>query len=269
MGVKGEIPMHRGRIFWGVIIITAGILLLLDRLGLLPASFNAIFWPLMLIVLGVSFLLGPVFGRGSFKTEQLSVPLDNSTVAEILLNHGAGRLQLHASDMPGVLLEGSFRGETRHEVRRSGNTAFVKLSSEVIITPFMGHYDRSWDIGIARSLPIQLHLQGGASENDLDLTDLTVTQLHIETGASSTRVRMPAAAGFTRVKVESGAASVNISIPESAAARIHTSGGLSSVSVNTQRFPRVDGYYQSPNYETASNRIEMHLEMGVGSIEVH
>jgi hypothetical protein len=260
--------MHRGRLFWGVIIITAGVLLLLDRLGLLPVGFGAIFWPLVLIALGVSFLFGPVFGRRSMRTQQLSVPLENSTSAEIKLNHGAGRLQLRATDMPGVILEGSFRGETNQSVNRSGTTAHVKLSSEVVIVPFMGHYDRSWDIGVARSLPIKLHLQGGASDNHLDLTDLQVTDLDIETGASSTQVRLPAAAGFTRVEVESGAASVNLSVPAGVAARIHTSGGLSSISVDTQRFPRTNDYYQSPDYEMAANRIEMHLEMGVGSIEV-
>jgi hypothetical protein len=259
--------MHRGRIFWGIIIITAGILLLLDRLGLLPAGFNAIFWPLVLIALGISFLLGPVFGR-SQRTEQLSVPLESSSSAEIILNHGAGRLHLRSTGMPGVLLEGNFRGETTHDVRHNGSNTVVTLRSEVVITPFMGPYDRSWDIGVARNLPLKLRLQGGASDNELDLTELTVTDLHIETGASSTRVRMPAAAGFTRAKVESGAASVNIFIPEGVAARIRTSGGLSSISVDTQRFPQTNGYYQSPNYETAENRIEMNLEMGVGSIEV-
>jgi hypothetical protein len=259
--------MHRGRIFWGVIIIIAGSLLLLDRLGLLPAGFNAIFWPLVLIALGVSFLLGPAFRR-SQRTEQISVPLENTSTAEIVLNHGAGRLHLRSTDMPGVLLEGSFRGETTHDVRHSGSNTVVTLRSEVVVTPFMGPYDRSWDIGVTRSLPLKLHLQGGASDNELDLTELIITDLHIETGASSTRVRMPAAAGFTRAEVESGAASVNIFIPQGVAARIRTSGGLSSISVDTQRFPRTDGYYQSPDYETADNRIDMNLEMGVGSIEV-
>jgi hypothetical protein len=261
--------MHRGRLFWGIIIITAGVLLLLDRLGLLPANFNAIFWPLVLIALGFFFLLGPVFGRRSRRVEQLSVPLENTASMELKLNHGAGRLLLHATDIPGVLLEGSFRGEMTHEVRRSGDRTYVKLNSEVFIGPFFGPSDRTWDIGVARSLPIKLHLQGGASDNNLDLTDLVVSEVHIETGASSTVVRMPAAAGFTRAEVESGAASVVIHVPEGVAARIRTSSGLSSINVDTRRFPRTNSYYQSPDYETAENRIEMNLEMGVGSIEVH
>ncbi|HSV84963.1 MAG TPA: DUF5668 domain-containing protein [Levilinea sp.] len=261
--------MHKGRIFWGVIIITAGVLLLLDRLGLLAAGFNAIFWPLVLIVLGMLILFRPVFGRRGMKSEQFSIPLENTTSAEIKLNHGAGRLSLKATGMPGVLLEGSFRGEMSHEVRRNGDNAFVKLSSEVVILPpFTGLHERSWDIAVARSLPIKLHLQSGASENILDLTDLKINELDIETGASSTQVRLPAAAGFTRVEVESGAASVIIQVPEGVAARIYTTGGLSSITVNTQRFPRRDGHYQSPDYESAANRVEMHLEMGVGSIEV-
>lgn len=261
--------MHKGRMFWGIIIITAGILLLLDRLGLLAVGFHAIFWPLALIVLGIFMLARPLFKRRGARSEAFSVPLENTSSAELKLSHGAGRLSLRATDMPGVLLEGSFGGELSHEVCRDGANTLVKLSSDVMaMPPFMELHERSWDIGVARRLPIKLHLKGGASDNHLDLTDLKITELEIETGASSTQVRLPAAAGFTRAEVESGAASVIIHVPEGVAARIHTSGGLSSIQINTQRFPRQDEHYQSPDYETAANRVEMHLEMGVGSIEV-
>ena len=40
--------------------------------------------------------------------------------------------------------------------------------------------------------------------------------------------------------VEAGAASVNIHVPESAAARIRVKEGVSAVSVDTNRFPRLD-----------------------------
>ena len=59
----------------------------------------------------------------------------------------------------------------------------------------------------------------------LDLRDLKVTDLKLETGASATEVTLPASAGFTRVKVQAGAARVDMRVPGGVAARIKTSAG--------------------------------------------
>ncbi len=61
---------------------------------------------------------------------------------------------------------------------------------------------------------------------------------------------------------------MDIAIPEGVAARIHTQGALSSVSVNTVRFPKTQGYFQSPDYETSTNRVDLEAEIGVGSLVI-
>jgi hypothetical protein len=38
--------------------------------------------------------------------------------------------------------------------------------------------------------------------------------------------------------------------------------------VDQSRFPRVGAAYQSPNYETAPNRVEMDIHVGAGSVDV-
>jgi hypothetical protein len=53
------------------------------------------------------------------------------------------------------------------------------------------------------------------------------------------------------------------------AANIRIKSGIASVNVNS-RFPRLDGgMYQSSDFSTASNRIDMTINAGVGSIEVN
>ncbi|MDZ4159985.1 MAG: hypothetical protein U1B80_09360, partial [Anaerolineaceae bacterium] len=55
-------------------------------------------------------------------------------------------------------------------------------------------------------------------------------------------------------------------VPESVAARIRVEAGLAGVDVNTQRFPRRNGGYETPDYESAENRVDISVETGVGSL---
>jgi hypothetical protein len=79
---------------------------------------------------------------------------------------------------------------------------------------------------------------------------------------------LPENAGSTRVKIESGAASLEIQVPSGVAARIRSSGGLSSFSVDKDRFPRVGDIYQSPDFDVAQNKVELNVQMGVGSVSI-
>jgi hypothetical protein len=123
-------------------------------------------------------------------------------------------------------------------------------------------------MALNNAVPLAITVKTGASDARLDLSDLQVTRLKLESGANSTRVIVPAHAGYTEIRGTSGAASLSVEIPEGVAARIRTSGALSSVSINRERFPKIEGEYRSPDYETAANKVDLKLEMGVGSINV-
>ncbi len=126
-----------------------------------------------------------------------------------------------------------------------------------------------WDIRLNGDVPLNLKIDSGASASTLDLTDLKVVDLDIDTGASSTEVTLPANAGNTRVDIDSGAASLNIRIPTGVAARIKVKSGIASINVDSARFPRIDGgLYQSADYANAANRADITIDTGVGSVEI-
>jgi hypothetical protein len=87
-------------------------------------------------------------------------------------------------------------------------------------------------------------------------------------GASSANVTMPAR-GVSLLDVESVAASINVRVPDVTAARIRVKEGLTTLNVDTARFPRLDsGIYQSSNFDVSQNRTEINIGSGVGSITV-
>jgi hypothetical protein len=80
---------------------------------------------------------------------------------------------------------------------------------------------------------------------------------------------LPARAGWTRARIQSGAASVHVTVPAGVAARIRGAIGVGALDVDPGRFPRRDGGHESPDFETATNRVELDVEGGVGSVTVH
>jgi hypothetical protein len=66
--------------------------------------------------------------------------------------------------------------------------------------------------------------------------------------------------------VECGFAKVSVEVPEGVAARIHGKMGLGALEVNQARFPRIEGGWVSPDYETAPNRVDITVEGGFGSV---
>jgi hypothetical protein len=246
------------------------LILLLDNLGLLGnIDVWNLLWPFFLIALGAWILLGTIFRRAP-ETEHASIPLEGAQSARVRVRHGAGRLEVSAGAGIGLLAEGDFTGGLEYHSKLQGNSAEVKMSPPEQTFPFAWSPGTTldWSFGLTRDIPLSLDYETGASESRLNLRELRMTELRLKTGASSTTIDLPANAGYTRVSVESGAASVNINVPEGVAARIQTRGGLSTIQVDTQRFPQTGNVYQSVDYETAANKVEMDIQMGVGSVSI-
>ena len=125
-----------------------------------------------------------------------------------------------------------------------------------------------WTVNLNEEIPLSLNLETGASDTRVDLSDLRVTDLRLQTGASSSEIALPASAGHTKAVIRSGAASVKVRVPDGVAARIKATGGMADISVNKNRFPRVGGVHQSEEYATAENKVDIDIETGVGSVSV-
>ena len=122
---------------------------------------------------------------------------------------------------------------------------------------------------LTRNIPLALDIQAGASDTTLDLSQLRVTRLDLQTGASDTRVRLPQTAGSTTMVARAGVAELDIEVPAGVAADIYVTTGLGNRAIDTARFESLgNGRYRSPDYATAANRVEMHLELGIGDLSV-
>ena len=264
--------MRRTGMFFGLFIILLGAILLGLNLGYVDNRIWNFFWPAMLVLLGAWFLLRPRLSSTPLTVEQASYPLNMAAEGEISIHYGAGRLTLGESTNPGELAGGSFAGGVLADQSRQGSKAVLSLrtpSERIFEGPWTTDSKGfEWNMGINGQIPLDLHLHTGANEQILDLARTQVKNLVLETGASHSVVTLPQSAGFTRATIISGLAEVNVTVPEGVAAVIHVNAGLSGIKVDEARFPRAGEQYQSLDYQTAVNKVEVHIETGLGSVNI-
>lgn len=252
---------------WPVVWILIGVVLLLSTTGQLgegPAELIVEWWPVLLIGLGIWFVVGAVVPARGGPTETLSLPLGSTTEAQVGIRFGAGNLTTRPA-AGGSLVDGEFRGGVIHRVLGPGQ---AELSQDTRYgLPWLNHAS-TWTVGLTAAVPLDLRVDAGASRAVLDLRDLRVRSLELQTGASETRVLLPKAAGATTVRAQAGAASLTFEVPPGVAARIRTRLALGSAQIDQSRFPASSGGYESPDFATATNRVEIDVEGGLGSVRV-
>ncbi|HUP27613.1 MAG TPA: hypothetical protein VM409_04190, partial [Chloroflexia bacterium] len=126
-----------------------------------------------------------------------------------------------------------------------------------------------WSVQLNPSIPLDLHVDAGASQLTLDLKDLNVRKLGLDVGASSTTVFFPQKAMDTAVNIDAGAAHVKLVVPDGVAARVEVSRSpASSIKIDSERFTKQGDIYQTVGYAQAGHKLNINIDAGAASIEV-
>ncbi len=199
--------------------------------------------------------------------QALALALEGAADAEVRIAFGAGTL-LVGQAASGLLVDGTFEGGVNASPAGAGR---VRLT-----TPHpaswswnWGRAPFDWRLGLTAEVPLRLEVETGASDNELDLSGLHVTDLRLRTGAAQSRVTLPAT-GVTRVSAEGGAAQMRFRVPAGVAARITSTMAIGTTDVDTSRFPRTrDGAaWASPDFDANPNRVEIAVRGGVGQVTI-
>jgi hypothetical protein len=238
-------------------------------------------------------------------TENLSEPLNGTTTAKVDINAGTGHLtidKLAGSEQ--VLASGTLQYlENQALPTRTLNSS--NTQAELMLRAGKGGTGRSWfrfpwaacggayewqvHLNPTVSSDITAHSDGGNVK--LDLAGMAVTHVMADTGGGNMEVVLPDNAanlsvtaksgggnvtaeigsgttGSNTVDTKSGAGNVVVRVPSGIAARIHATSGLGKVIVDP-RFNKIDGNtYQSPDYDSAANKVEITANSGAGNVSV-
>lgn len=299
-----ESTKRSGGLLGPLILISLGVIFLLNNLGVLGwGVWDLLFrlWPLLLIAIGLDILIGRRSAVGSLLVvlilcaivamaawgfsawsasgdrvshETISQPLGNASQAEVEIGAGVGTLRIAAATESAGLVEGTISLGSGERVTReasvSGNMAVFRLISRSVpvVWPFSSWRGEGqlWDLKLSREVPMRLRLSTGVGKATLDLSQLRLMELDVNTGVGETRLTLPAQ-GRLDATVNGGIGETVIVIPQGMAVRIRARAGIGNRLIPAG-YQREGDYYYSPGYSTAENRIDLHVNTGIGRVVI-
>lgn len=113
----------------------------------------------------------------------------------------------------------------------------------------------------------EMNVDAGATKLDFDLSKFKVRKLKISGGAASFDIKLGQPLAITNVDVSTGVSEVHIEVPTNAAVRIDSNSGLSSTDFDGFT-KNGDGTYQTAGFDSASNKMFIHMKGGVSDFKV-
>lgn len=235
--------------------------------------------------------------------ENLSEPLNGATSVKVDIDAGIGHLTIdRLTGDEQMLATGTLQYLEDQEVP----TRSLNIQNGQVTLTFKGTSGRrswlrlpwdacggayEWLVHLNPKVQSDIIAHTGGGNVKLDLAGMAVTQVTADTGGGNIEVFLPdnaasltavARTGGGNVTVEvgngvtgsntinagSGAGNIAVHLPSGIAARIHATSGLGKIIVDP-RFTKIDeDTYQSPDYDSAANKIEITAKSGAGNVIV-
>jgi hypothetical protein len=237
-------------------------------------------------------------------TDNLSEPLNGARAAKIDVNVADGNLTIdRLTNGEQMLASGTLQylegqGLPTRSVNTVNGQSTLTLKAGNTGRPWF-HFPWSacngateWQIHLNPNVQSDITARSGGGNVELNLAGLAVTRILADTGGGNMKVILPddsadlnvtARTGGGNVTVEmgsrvtgnniieakSGAGNVIVRVPSRLAARIHAVTGLGKAIVDS-RFNKIDANtYQSPDYESARDKVEITANSGAGNVSIH
>ena len=299
--------MKIARIRNGVVLISVGIVFLLNNLGYVPWDvwFRILsLWPVILIAVGIelifrktplSFLtilspllfMAAILGSTYFQsieltgiyrsigTYQYAEDLDTSiTRVTAIVQLRAGNLKV--SSETERLVSADLEYWKREPITTSEYSGFDSSATVEIRDKERGWKGwswrawgaKDWDIKLTDQIPINLRIYAKATDGELDLSDLRVKNLNLETKAGNFDIKLGDLVDQVNGTIESDASRLHLLIPEDVGLKIENHSRLTSTSFSGLSVLKYDNIYETSNFEQAPRKITLSLEGSVTRLVV-
>lgn len=289
------------RWFWGFLLLLLGFVMLGNNLSWwkeVDLGSLWAYWPLLLIIIGVSIItkhwrfnyivmilivaasLGFIYYTGIFagekillntvdvsKTEIVRDVPDGVKKAKINLNVGAIKVNLDGST--NKMIDGNFESNLSSVSvtdKLSDDTMEYTIANDKNFNGFRyGMTVNSLNLKLSDSIPIELFLNAGASNIDIDLREQIISAISVDSGATSINLTLGnEIENGAKITMNTGASKFNIKVPKDIGASIKIDAPVSGNNFNKLKEINKKEY-QTDNFDTAGKKIYFDIKAGVSS----
>ena len=224
---------------------------------------------LVLIVLlwhGRSFSGRHSFYSGTRHTSQ-TVDLQGAKTARAKLEVGAGQLNVSGNSAHALDADFTFTGsfdEPRVDYHVSDGVGEINISQESHPVYF-GTSRNEWTLHFRKDLPLELRVEMGAGQGNLNFRDIPLTRLDLHLGAGQVDVDLTGDRKTDlTADIEGGVGQANIRLPKKVGVIAQAHGGIGSIQAHG--FKEEGNTYTNEAYGKSPATIHLRVEGGIGEI---
>lgn len=207
------------------------------------------------------------------ETQEFSSPFkDNTTEASVEINYGAGMLYLNspveelvkARNMSDKIVQNLYlEYEDSH-----ADIVFDVEDDNYQVNDVEEVKSNRFDISLNKNPIYDFELNLGASELNFDFSEYKVSDVEINSGASNIDIKLGELYDSTYVVISTGVSKIRIGIPNNSGCRLECESVLSLKDFDGF-VKKSSNVYETANYSSAENNIEIEFEGAMSEFEVY
>ncbi len=312
MGIVSDLNWGVALQLWPLLLIFLGLNIIVQQVkrpfgtilsGLVSLTAVALFGAVLLFGVELPFLSRfNLQTAAEYRQETIAVSDEGVETAVVTLDLGSLGAEVTGLESSQNVIDGtlSIAGELEFEQTMRGSEAIVSVGES---NPglWFGNWVTSgnqppWQIGLSRTVPLDLTVDSGSGQTDLALGSLLLSDLVVDIGSGAMKLQLPGgdydirldsgsgsmevvlpADGRHSLELDSGSGAISLFLPPGMAARVELDSGSGNVSLD-DRFERVsgdddddnDGVWETPNYDAeAANTVLIVIDGGSGAISIN
>lgn len=308
MGIVSDLNWGVALQLWPLLLIFLGINLIVQQVrrpfgtllsGLVGLTAVALFGAVLLFGVELPFLSRfHLQTTAEYREETVEVSGEGVETAVVTLDLGSLGADVTGLDSSQNVLEGtlSIAGDLQFEQRMRDSEAIISVG-ENSAGLWFGNWVTSgnqppWQIGLSRTVPLDLTVDVGSGQTDLALGTLLLSDLVVDLGSGAVDVQLPGGSydvrvdgssgqlmmalpqdGRHEIEIDAGSGAMTLVLPPNMTARVEVDSGSGHVSLDN-RFTRIsgdgaDGVWQTPGYDPESDSgLLIILDGGSGAITI-
>ena len=231
---------------------------------------------------------------GEMQYDSQTVELGDAEEVRVDLRMGAG--QLNIDNRAESLMEADFiynieswAPEVSYSVEDGKGKLTVRQpqTNQINVT---GNLKYEWDLRFSRGIPLDMRIDCGAGDHDIDLAELSVTSLDVKMGAGNVKIDLTENPDLGDMEFDIGAGNVDIDLdgvwendvniaiqggvgrivlrlPKDTGVRVNVSKGVGNV--DASGLLREGDTYTNAAYAESKAILDINIQAGVGQIELN
>ncbi|MFJ3386998.1 MULTISPECIES: toast rack family protein [unclassified Lysinibacillus] len=206
---------------------------------------------------------------GKTKDETILVEKDKAEKLDVELQLGIGEITVEKGAKDWI--EGTAQynidklaPKVKYDLR--GKTGKISIDHKGSTNVRLGKIKNIWDIKLNEDIPMDLSIEAGASDAEIDLQGLQLEKLDINTGVGDLKVNLGGdwKKSF-ETNIETGVGNTTVTLPSKVGVKLTTEKGIGTSSIDGL-ISKGEGVYVNEAYDKADVKIEVNSEIGLGDV---